>query len=57
MGAVKKCGTCTHWLKKRICPKEKGIMVSGPTSESSPCEKYDLDWRYKIKEPSNDPAK
>lgn len=36
----KVCGSCQHWMKKHDCPRERGMMVGGPTCGSAACDKF-----------------
>ena len=40
-----KCGTCQHWMKSRICPKEHNVngYSRGPSCNAVPCDQYKLD--------------
>lgn len=38
--AQPKCGSCRHWMKKPTCPRERGMMVGGPSAGGSPCDKF-----------------
>ena len=37
-----RCGACQHWMKSRICPRERNVngWNRGPSSESVPCDKF-----------------
>lgn len=35
-----KCGDCIHWMKKSECPREKGVMVGGPTAKELACDEF-----------------
>lgn len=37
-----RCGACNHWMKSRVCPREKNIggMTRGPSSGSLACDQF-----------------
>lgn len=42
-----RCGSCQHWMKSRICPREKNVngYSRGPSCNDLPCDKYLLSSR------------
>ena len=47
----RECGNCDHWMKKHDCPRERGVMVGGPSSGSPACDKFILKpWVSKLKQ-------
>jgi hypothetical protein len=41
-----KCGSCSHWMKSRSCPREVPTVRgrnTGPSCEDRPCSKYEID--------------
>lgn len=44
------CGNCDFWMKKRSCPRERGVMIGGPSSGALACDKFSLQaWVTKLK--------
>jgi len=46
---VPKCGRCSHWMKSRICPREKNVngISKGPSCNALPCDKFQWDEFHK----------
>jgi hypothetical protein len=36
----KTCGDCYKWMKKSLCPAEKGFQVGGPSANSPKCKDF-----------------
>lgn len=34
------CGDCSKWMKRGDCPREKGVMVGGPTMSTPKCREF-----------------
>ena len=47
-----RCGNCTKWMKSNVCPSETYSVISGmgggPSSDQSPCAKFNPDYRIKL---------
>jgi hypothetical protein len=45
-----RCGNCDHWMKSRVCPKEKNVngRNKGPSMNEFACELFSLK-SYQIK--------
>lgn len=34
------CGSCTKWMCRPSCPRERGVMTGGPSSGASACDQF-----------------
>jgi len=34
------CGDCDKWLKRGACPRERGVMVGGPSCAAPKCNSF-----------------
>lgn len=47
------CGNCEHWMKSKVCPREKNVngYSRGPSCNDYPCNQFDLkDYVRKLKD-------
>jgi hypothetical protein len=41
---ARECGNCQHWMKSRVCPRERNVngMTRGPSSGDPACKDFAL---------------